>query len=220
MFVRRFVELLTPSQCLQCGRDGAVLCTTCVAECALDKPVVCYRCGISADLGETCAKCLEKTVLEGVSVGALYGGAVKELVLQLKFHRVRAAARVAVELVTSALPENLKVDVVVAVPISAQRYRERGYNQSELIAREMAKRLRISYLPVLGRVNSEHQIGRDRLTRLRQIKGAFYVRRPVDGLRLLVVDDVVTTGATLSECAEVLTCSGAASVWGAVVARH
>lgn len=101
----------------------------------------------------------------------------------------------------------------VAVP-------ERGYNQSELVARLVARRLGVPYCPMLGRVTSEHQMGLGRHERLEQIQGAFFALRPVPGARVLVVDDVITTGATLSECATTLSAAGAQLVWGAVVARH
>jgi ComF family protein len=220
MLIQRFVELLTPLQCLECARDGAVLCDGCVGNYSSAKPQVCFQCGLLSPAGRTCERCRIDTALAGVSVGAHYDGAVKELVLQLKFHRLRSAAAVAAELVLVALPEDLAVDMVTAVPVSAARYRERGYNQAELVARAVAQRLRLPYAPLLGRETSVHQLGHDRLTRLGQIKGAFYPRRGLRAERVLVVDDVVTTGATLAECAETLVAAGAESVWAGAVARH
>jgi ComF family protein len=181
---------------------------------------MCYRCGLPSVAGLTCERCKVETALSGVAVGARYDGAVKELVLRLKFYRLRAAARVAAALVLAALPEDLVVDVVTAVPVAPARYRERGYNQSELLARAVAAGLGRRYTPLLGRTGSEHQLGQDRVARLEQIRGAFYARRWLDGRRVLVVDDVVNTGATLSECAETLVAVGAGEVWGAAVARH
>jgi ComF family protein len=220
MLIRRFVELLTPMQCLSCGADAAVLCTTCLADFGSGKAQVCYRCGVTSVTGRTCERCLPNTALTGVVVGAHYGKAIKELILQLKFHRLRAAAEVAAELVLAALPEDVMVDVVTAVPVAPARYRERGYNQSELLARAVAAELRRPYAPLLGRTSSAHQLGQDRVVRLEQVRGTFYARRQLDGARVLVVDDVVTTGATLGECAKVLRVAGAGEVWGAAVARH
>jgi ComF family protein len=114
----------------------------------------------------------------------------------------------------------MDIGLVTAVPVSAARYRERGYNQAELVAKVVAGRLGLPYSAVMGRHASVHQLGLDRRTRLEQVKGSFYALKKLDGRRMLVVDDVVTTGATMSECAAVLCEAGAGEVWGAAVARH
>jgi competence protein ComFC len=158
--------------------------------------------------------------LEGLSVGADYEGAVKELVLQLKFHRLKAATEAAAGLVLRCADEWPDVNLVTSVPVAAGRYRERGYNQSELLAREVARRLGLPYSTMLGRLTTAHQMGQDRRTRLEQVAGAFYGVRRLEGQRVLIVDDVVTTGATLSECAATLRAAGAGPVWAAAVARH
>ncbi|MDB5179185.1 MAG: phosphoribosyltransferase [Patescibacteria group bacterium] len=220
MFIRRIIELMTPTRCLGCDRDGEVLCGDCTKEMAFSRRNTCFRCNLASPAGGTCGSCRAFTPLAGVAVGAHYAGSAKELVLALKFQRLRAAARAAALLVAQGLPEGLAADVVTAVPISASRYRERGYNQAELVARQLAHRLGLPYSALLGRTNSVHQLGLDRQTRLEQIKGAFYPVRRLEGRRVLVVDDVLTTGATLSECAQTLAAAGAESVWGAVVAKH
>jgi ComF family protein len=180
----------------------------------------CFNCGTTTVDGKTCEECLAQTRLLGVSVGAGYEGAVKELVLRLKFHRLRLAAVAAAGLVLREAGSWPAVDVVTSVPVAAGRYRERGYNQSELVAREVARRLGLPYRGLLGRTTATHQIGLDRRSRIEQVSGAFYGVEQLEGQRVCVVDDVVTTGATLSACAEVLTAAGAAGVWGAAVARH
>jgi ComF family protein len=220
MLIQSLIELLTPEQCLRCGRDGVVFCATCVEESGFAKAQVCFRCHVPSPAGRTCEDCAGETALAGVAVGAFYDEAIKELILKLKFHRLRSAARAAADLVLRSLPEGSKFDLVCAVPVSASRYRERGYNQSELVARQVAAELGLPYSSLLGRTTSGHQMGRDRRSRLEQIRGVFYPMRKLDGQRVLIVDDVVTTGATLSECAGVLTLSGAGTVWGAAVARH
>jgi ComF family protein len=145
---------------------------------------------------------------------------VKELILRLKFHRAQGAAVAATKLVLRGLPEGHPLDLVTSVPVSPGRLRERGYNQSELVARQLARRVGLPYRALLARTTSGHQLGAARGTRLEQVKGAFHARRALGAERVLIVDDVITTGATLSECAEVLMAAGAGSVWGAAVARH
>ncbi len=153
-------------------------------------------------------------------MGAFYGGYVKEMVLKLKFHRLRSVAEVAAGLILRQLPVDLGVDMVTSVPVSPRRYRERGYNQSELVAKLVARQLGLPYRQTLGRETSVHQLGLGRRERFEQIAGVFFPLRRLEGRRVLVVDDVITTGATLSECASTLVGAGADRVWGAVIARH
>jgi ComF family protein len=159
------------------------------------------------------------TPLTGVAVGAYYDGPVQEMILKLKFHRLRAAAEPAAQLILDSLP-SWPIDTVTAVPVSPARRRERGYNQAELIARQVAAALELPFAPLLARSGTSHQLGLDRRSRLELVQGAFYAVGTYPGRRVLIVDDVITTGATLTECAEVLTRVGAAEVWGAAVARH
>jgi ComF family protein len=155
-----------------------------------------------------------------VAVGAYYDGPVKELILGLKFNRRSSGASAAADLALRTLPYAWRVDLVTSVPIAPARYRQRGYNQSELIARRVAAQMRLPYYPLLGRASSTHQLGLDRRSRLEQVRGAFYLERACQGRRVLVVDDVITTGATLSEAAGVLDAAGAERIWAVAVARH
>jgi competence protein ComFC len=223
VLLNRLFRLLAPGNCLNCGTEGEVICTTCLDEVPFGVRPTCFGCGRSSVNNATCGQCRRTTKLEGVSVGAGYDGVVKELILQLKFHRLRGADEAAAELVLRHLPSGpaiLRTDVVTSVPVSAARYRERGYNQAELVGRVVARRLGLPYSPLLGRVNSAHQLGLDRRTRLSQVEGAFFGLRRLSGQQVLIVDDVVTTGATLSECAATLRLAGAGQVWGAAIARH
>lgn len=206
MLLNRLMEILAPTSCLGCEAEGAAICAVCLSEVRTDPRRL--------DVG------LPGSQLEGVSVGADYAGVVKELILQLKFHRLRAGVTPAAELIMRTAAGWPQLDVVTSVPVAAGRYRERGYNQSELLAREVARQTGLPYLPLLARRTATHQIGLGRHERLAQVAGAFYGIRELKGQRVLVVDDVVTTGATLSECAGALRAAGADGVWGAAVARH
>ena len=115
------------------------------------------------------------------------------------------------------------IDVVVPVPLHRQRERERGYNQADLIARPLAKRLRLAYREVLL-VRTRPRPAKQILSleeRWTSVRGAFATRpgSQVDNLRVLLVDDVMTTGATLDACAKALREAGAKSVIGLTVAR-
>ena len=117
----------------------------------------------------------------------------------------------------------ISVDAVVPVPLHPKRLRERGYNQAELLAREVAKTLdlpmeanaveRVSHGPPQARSRALEERGAS-------VQGAFEARARVDGRRILLVDDVCTTGATLDACAQALKAGGAACVWGLTFARE
>ena len=221
MLLQNIVELITPHACLACSASGAVICDSCLPKLATASAGTCVRCNRLSSLGKTCTRCQHHLVIRGVSVSAYYDGAVKELILRLKFHRDRSAAWASAALILSRIdPKKMPFDVVTSVPVSPQRYRERGYNQSELIARAVAKELTLPYQTLLGRNNGDHQMGKDRNTRIQQVQAAFYSQRGLKGERILIIDDVVTTGATLDACARALKIAGAKNVWGAVIAKH
>ncbi len=220
MLVRQLIELLAPSSCLNCGRQGDDICSNCLLELGGHKRGVCYGCNRLSPGGQTCSRCAKRSKLSGVTVGAYYDGAVKQLILKLKFHRSFSAANAAAELILAADPPLGQIDLITSVPISARRYRERGYNQSELIAKALARRTGLPYRSLLTRGTSDHQLGRGRSERLVGVQGAFLAGKSLEGESILLVDDVITTGATLTECARVLRLAGARRVRGAVAARH
>ena len=131
------------------------------------------------------------------------------------------AARLA-EVVWRA-PDLGRVDLIVPVPLHADRHRERGYNQAELIARPLAKRLGVKLDPrLLTRTKPRPaQLVLSRSEHWKSVRGAYAIREGahVDKLRILLVDDVLTTGATLDACARVLKKAGAAAVMGLTVGR-
>lgn len=220
MLMQKLIELLAPASCVGCGREGDWLCVDCLREQVSIPEPACYRCEKLTSDGSTCNGCREPGGLFRVISGGLYRGPVKELIRVLKFKRGRSASRVAARLILVQLGYAGGIDAVTAVPISPSRYREHGYNQSELIAKLIARQIGVPHRTTLMRSTSAHQVGRGRSERLAAIQGSFQAIRRLDGQRILVVDDVLTTGATLAECAAVLSAAGAASVHGATVARR
>jgi ComF family protein len=220
-FFETLVSLVAPHSCILCGQEGQVFCERCAGKTVIVKQPTCYRCNRLSDYGQTCASCRPSTQLSGVVVAAYYGGPVKELIHELKYERARASAAVLARMLASGL-QDMRFDLVTAVPTDPARRRVRGYNQAELVAKAISKETGLPYVDVLLRVKPIHQVGAHRSLRLEQIKGAFMSHKElfIKDARVLVVDDVVTTGATLAECAEVLKKAGAKQVWGAAVARH
>jgi competence protein ComFC len=172
-----------------------------------------------------CLDCTERTYhFERARSYAAYRGVLVRAVVLLKFERIDPlAAFFGARVASLAQRDGLTGDIVVPVPLHRTRERERGFNQAELIAREVAKRLRLPFRPVLllrtKARPDKHILSNDE--RWRIVRGAFATRpgSQVDNKRVLLLDDVMTTGATLDACAGALLEAGAKSVIGLTVAR-
>ncbi|MBE0425047.1 MAG: ComF family protein [Nitrospirae bacterium] len=149
----------------------------------------------------------------------LYDGVLAEAINQLKFYNVKRLLKPLGRLLLNFdLPE---MDGLVPVPLSIRRLRERGFNQSLLIARVISKNIRIPLLmdTLLKVRETPPQTGLSAKERLLNLKNAFVVKGNVEGLRLFLVDDVMTTGATVTECSKQLLKAGAKEVVVLTLAR-
>ncbi|MDP9465528.1 MAG: ComF family protein [Actinomycetota bacterium] len=142
---------------------------------------------------------------DGISAAFPFEGVPRELILALKFRRRRAAASVLAKQMVRRMRLE-QIDMVTWAPTSARRVRRRGYDQAEAIAQAVARQLGVPCRRLLYRAHGAPQTGRSRADRL--VGPAFRARRPRPGLTVLVVDDVVTTGATLRTAAEALRSAG------------
>jgi ComF family protein len=123
-------------------------------------------------------------------------------------------------LLADALPRDRQFDLVTAVPLHWRRQWQRGFNQSELLAKAMARARGIPAMKVLRRGSATRaQAGLSNAQRRENVTGAFRARRRVNGMRILLIDDVMTTGATAGACARALKKAGAKSVSLAALAR-
>ena len=214
--IARFaIDLLFPPRCVFCGAvvpPGSQICRECAAQIRPSGEVRCEPLPLR-DRKVLCAFLYP------------YEGKVRDSVLDFKFHgRKENAAFYAGQLaarVRLAFP-GAGFDFVTSVPLSAERKKERGYDQSELVAAKLARELGVPYRASLKKVRGnrvQHLLGR--LERAENVKGVYRLvgQDAADGKRILLVDDIVTTGYTLAECASVLLCGGAADVSCAAVAK-
>jgi ComF family protein len=180
--------------------------------------------------GTKCSSCQqERLSFTKAKAYGPYNGGLRELIHLLKYERVEPAASVLGAMLSVAIGKldlSAEALLIVSVPLHTSKSRERGFNQAELIARSAVKELGHSRSKLivdgLGRIRpTVSQIGLTRPQRRENIRGAFRVSHPtkIAGRDMLLVDDVMTTGTTASECARILRKAGAQNVWVATVAR-
>lgn len=237
LFPARLLELVVlPSFCRLCGsllenRGERLVCGACLAGLPVRKGPVCPCCGRfleSAGEPPPCGRCLDRPPAYSRHRSAgRYDGALRDVLLLFKYGRLAPLGRDLAAFVerSGAAGEDLwgGLDAVLPVPLHRKRRRERGFNQSELVARSLA---RGRGLPVLGRclVKTRATPPQTSLAageRAANVRGAYAVRDPekIRGRILILVDDVFTTGATLGECAAVLRTAGAREVRALTVAQ-
>ena len=222
------LDFLLPMRCLGCRREGGLLCESCIAALPRLLPPYCDICADRGAVGE-CRPCREQArqqgrPLDGLRAPYLFQGAIRDAIHSFKYENARAAAPLLGRLLAEYLADNpLPGDVLAPVPLHPRKLRERGYNQAELLAREAGK---IAGLPVdakrLYRVRNTPAQARtaNRQQRLDNIADAFAVRGDLTGRALILIDDVSTTGSTLTAAAAALKQAGAASVWALTLARE
>ena len=214
------LSVIAPHDCLGCGQEGAILCDNCAQLMLPSIPERCYIChGISANF-RTCSSCRRKSSLYAVFVRTRYEGVAKDLVGMLKFNRVYAGGKTIAGNMHELIPGAIDC-VLVPVPTATVRRRQRGYDQSELITTAIARQAYLPVLTPLSRRGQTRQVGTKRAERLAQLQDAFFVPHPhrVAGMHVLLVDDVLTTGATLESAARVLRGAGARRVSAIVFAQ-
>jgi competence protein ComFC len=221
---RAALDLLFPRWCLGCGREGDYLCPACRQSLPFINPPVCTRCGRPVTAGALCPACAgTEADIDGIRSPFLFDGLVRRAIHEFKYNNLRDLAPTLAELLCDYMSRDpLPCEVLVPVPLHPRRLRERGYNQSALFARELG---RLSGAPVaegclVRRGYTSPQVRSKGVEERRQkVAGAFACRdRSLAGKKVVLIDDVSTSGATLNACARVLKSAGAASVWGLVMA--
>ncbi len=220
-----FLAGLAPYNCLGCGVEGKLICGGCRA----GLPAVserCYRCYAPSPASLTCNDCLTLSSPQSVRVVTIYKGVAKDILWKLKSGGAQAAAREMASLLLPLTKPNADTAIstptlVVHLPTATTRVRQRGYDQARLLARALARQARLSYADVLTRSGQSNQVGATRAERLVQLDGAFRVNSAwqVRGAHILLVDDVLTTGASFEAATKALRQAGAAQVDAIAFAR-
>ena len=220
------LDLLFPRWCVGCGKEGDFICRSCRQSLSRIKPPVCPRCGRPQSSMMLCPSCASwQAEIDGIRSPFRFDGVMRQAIHQLKYQNLRALIPLLAELLQDYLIANpVPADILVPVPLHQKRLRERGYNQSSLLARELGKLttllvvedclIRQRHTPPLARTSNVDE-------RRSNIANAFACRNySLQDKQVLLIDDVATSGATLDACAAAIKAAGASSVWGLVMARE
>jgi ComF family protein len=220
---------LISQDCHLCGvRTDASLCRDCTSDLPYRTNRACPRCAADSSGRQLCGACLADAPAFDETVAAFrYAFPLDRLLQSYKFNENLSLAGFFAPALLAAVRRHLLEtgaalpDRVIALPLARKRLAERGFNQSALLAQNAARDLGIAYAPhgLLKVRDTPPQAGLDRAARLKNVRGAFDCAESLAGLRIAVVDDVMTTGATLSEAARALKKAGASFVSAWVVAR-
>ena len=215
----KFLEFIFPTRCVSCGAGGKLICEKCAAEMVPLERLNCLVCGRPAVGGVTHPICRSRWSPERFLAAFPYRGPARRLVQALKYKRLRAVARIMAGLLIGELHE-MGIEFgpqarVVPIPLSFWRKSSRGFNQAELLARALGESLRLDFrAELLRRVkDTSSQVSLTRPERQANVRGVFAVAEELHGEDVLLVDDVVTTGATVREATRVLKKAGAGQVW-------
>ncbi len=219
------LDLLFPPSCGGCGKPGSRWCYDCQRNIVLISEPYCDLCGIpihgKASLCPDCQR--ERPRYRKLRSWSTFDAPVQNALHRLKYrHDIGLGDALAVQLSGYVSNLNWPIDLVVPVPLGKKRLYERGYNQVGLIARPLSLSMNIAYAPdALSRGReTRSQVGLSKLERHANVCGAFHAKQTrVNGRIALLIDDVATTGSTLSSCAEALYAAGAQDVFAVTVAR-
>lgn len=232
------LDLIYPIECVNCGIEGKWLCDECYKKLEFNQQS-CLHCKKTNTFGEFCPGCKDKYSLNGVWIAGDYKNEIiSQLIKNLKYRFTNDAAKSLAIFVTSfiknlknigdlkeACPEilrNLQNTLLIPVPLHKKRFKWRGFNQAELIADFITSNCKATINKDLIRTkHKKPQAKLDKEKRQQNIINCYaWKGASLKGKNIVLLDDVVTTGSTLNECAKVLKLAGAKEVWGLVVASN
>ena len=213
------LNIIAPHVCVVCGAEGDLLCHDCGKKC-ISNDTTCFFCDIPVNKGEICEVCKSNYKLTQLTSVGWYDSDLKRAVYAYKFDGKRGGAKPLARLLVSVA--SIQVDAVVGyIPTTAVHIRERGFDHAKLLAQTFAAQMSLPCIATLARTNNHRQLGSSKKVRQSTIAGTFV---PVHAgmyknKHVVIIEDVITTGSTLREAAQVLLTAGANSVSALVLAK-
>ncbi|WP_288841961.1 ComF family protein [uncultured Deefgea sp.] len=220
----KFLNYISPTQCLLCAASSQdAVCLACFASLVRPQPAQsCPCCARQSTQGLLCGACSKTPPEFDATIAAfLYADPIASLIQAAKFAGRWSLLAPLGDALATALVHTERPDLIIPLPLHPERLKERGFNQALEIARPIAKHLQ---LPLdIGHLcrnkNTEHQARLSANARWRNMRNAFVCHTPMHGLRVALIDDVMTSGASMHAAAKALKTAGASEVFAWVVAR-
>ena len=214
------IGLIAPHYCVGCSGAGAVLCKEC-AFSTTRLPSICYVCAKATKAYAPCADHMSLRAPRHVYAALSYEGLAKKLMHAYKFDCKRAATKDIAFVMDLWLPYLEPSCIFTWVPTLSKHVRRRGFDHTKLLAKEFSSLRNLKIVATLDRIGATSQVGANKAQRKAQLKNAFAIRgkKDISGKNIILIDDVVTTGATIEACSKVLYTAGVSSVSVAAFAR-
>jgi len=220
-------DLLFPPNCTHCKVANSWLCPTCLANIPFITSTVCNHCGTPVDsASSSCIQCRNHSLpfIDGIRAAAYFeDNPIRSAIHDLKYNNHRAIATILAEILADTYHRyDLRADVIVSVPLHHSKIKERGYNQSDLLANELGDMLGLpinkTTLQRIRKTKSQMRLGVEE--RHKNVVDAFLCSDSrLANQKVLLIDEVCTTGSTLNACAAALKQGSVTSVWGLTLAK-
>lgn len=208
----KIMAFIAPHTCLFCCNQGLIMCGQCMSKIATNKPL-CYGCGNEIMNEESCPQCVNSKPINRLYYVTRYTDKYKDLLLHFKYFGAQEAGIIISKLMAKQLGSMYGFHITY-IPTSPSRARTRGYDQSQLLAHKISVTIGIKFVKYLIRQTKTRQVGSNRFIRLDQAKNSYRVINVhhLSEAKIILVDDVMTTGATLEAAAKELLAGGASRV--------
>jgi len=217
------LDLFFPPVCGGCGKFGFHWCVDCQQRVKILRGTLCEVCGLPLDKAGICDTCrADRPYFAALRAWAVFENPIQTALHKLKYRRdFSMGDSLASQMLSFVRELNWPIDMIIPIPLGKQRRRERGYNQVGMIAKPLAMALNVEYAPneLMRRKETRTQVGLTKAERRENVEDAFQAGAGVGGKTVLVMDDVSTTGSTLSSSAKTLYSCGAKDVYALTVAR-
>ena len=217
--ISKIINVLTPIECLFCETEIGPVCYACYEANIEPTVACCYSCRARSDNYETCRKCRTAGVKpKYLWAAARYDGLAAKMVYQMKFDSNRAMAELIADKLHDSVPF-IDFDMITYLPTASSRLRKRGYDHSRLIASTFARRRGLPFGKLLVRIGQARQVGASKADRKKQAEASYLGKPNLQFERALVIDDVISSGASIEAATRQLRRAGVRNVYAAVFAR-